>query len=170
MQREGVKPNDITFINVLGACANVGALEQGKQIHSQIVNSGIKPDVVLENALINMFGKCGSLEDARTVFDEMHQRNVISWNAMIGSYAQHGFGKEALDLFHQMQQQGVKPDDITFISVLGACANVAALEQGKQIHSQIINSGIKPDVVLGKCPHQHAWEVWEFGRCSHCVR
>ncbi len=148
MQQEGMKPDNVTFVNALGACANIAALAQGKQIHSQIINGGVKPGTILETALMNMYSKCGSLTDARQVFDKMSQRDVVSWNAMIAGYAQHGEGREALKLFERMQQEGMKPNNVTFVNALNACANAVALTQGKQIYAHIISTGVKPDISI----------------------
>ncbi len=145
MQQEGMKPDNVTFISTLSACAT---LTQGKQIHAQIINAGVKLDMILGTALVNMYSKCGSLADARQVFDSMSQHDVVSWNTMIAGHAQHGEGKEALRLFERMQQEGMKPDSVTFVTALSACTSEAALTQGKQIHAQIITSGVKPNIIL----------------------
>ncbi len=130
MQRKGMKPDTVTFISALGACASATALAKGKQIHAQVINSGVKSNMVLETALVNMYSKCGSLTDARQVFDKMSKRSVISWSAIIAAHAQHGEGKEALDLFERMQQEGIKPDNVTFVSVLSACSHSGLVDEG----------------------------------------
>eukprot|EP00249_Psilotum_nudum_P022149 c28392_g4_i1 orf=1-312(-) len=96
-----------------------------------------------------MYGKCGSLEDARIVFDKMPQRNMVSWNSMIASCVQNGYGNGALELFGQMVLRGMKPNRITFISILDACARLATLEEGKAIHADIVEGGFESDVVVG---------------------
>eukprot|EP01018_Ginkgo_biloba_P037431 Gb_29873 [translate_table: standard] len=149
MQLEEVTPDSITIASVLPACANSGALQQGKWIHDYIVRSGFESDVFVGTALIDMYAKCGSIENSRQVFDKMSARNVVSWSALIAGYAQNGHANEALALFHQMQLAYVKPDSITMVSVLQACAHLGALKQGELIHDNIIKSGFDSDVSIG---------------------
>ncbi|KAJ7540213.1 hypothetical protein O6H91_10G005500 [Diphasiastrum complanatum] len=150
MKLEGVQPNNVTFVLLLKACASLAALEQGKQLHSEIIKRGFQSDVVVGSTLVDMYAKCGCTEDARELFDNMSERNVVSWNAMIAGYAQNGLGKEALDLYEQMKQEGMQPNNVTFVLLLNACASLAALEQGKQLHSEIIKRGFQSDVVVGR--------------------
>ncbi|XP_059068267.1 pentatricopeptide repeat-containing protein At4g13650-like [Cryptomeria japonica] len=148
MQLTGVKPNSTTFASILPACAKMGALEHGINIHQNIKDEGILSDVVVATALIDMYAKCGSLDKARELFDRMPQKNVFSWTAMIAGYAQNGFVEKALETFKQMQSAGIKPDSTTFASVLPACAKMGALEQGMDIHKSIKDRGILSDVVV----------------------
>eukprot|EP01018_Ginkgo_biloba_P041292 Gb_07260 [translate_table: standard] len=148
MQVAGVKPNMKTFVSVLPACASLEALKKGMEIHEEIIRSGFQSAIFVANSLVDMYAKCGSIENARNVFDKMHQRDVVSWTAMILAYAQNGYDEVALKLFRQMQLAGVKPDMKTFASVLPVCANLAALEQGKEIHEDIIRSGFQLDVFV----------------------
>ncbi|KAJ7560176.1 hypothetical protein O6H91_04G117100 [Diphasiastrum complanatum] len=149
MKEEGVQPNNVTYVVLLKTCASIVALEQGKQLHSHIIKSGFESDMIVGNTLVDMYAKCGCIEQACQVFDKMSERNVVSWSVMIAGYAHNGLGKEALALYEQMKQEGVQPDNITYVVLLKACANVAALEQGKQLHSQIIKSGSESDVIVG---------------------
>eukprot|EP01018_Ginkgo_biloba_P001223 Gb_04402 [translate_table: standard] len=148
MQLTGVKPNSKTFASVLSACAILTAMEQGKEIHEEIIRSGFESDVFVHNALIDMYVKCGRIENGHHLFDKMHQRNVVTWTAMIAGYAQNGYHEQALKLFRQMQLAGLKPNSNTFASVLAACANLAALEQGMGIHAEIIRSGFELDAFM----------------------
>eukprot|EP01018_Ginkgo_biloba_P002747 Gb_11036 [translate_table: standard] len=148
MQRTGIQPDQFTFASVLSACANLAALEQGMEIHEEIIRNGVQFDIVVENALVDMYAKCGSIEKACHVFDKMHQRDVVSWTAMIAGYVQNGQGLKALKFFRQMELAGVKPNLKTFVSVLPACAELAALEQGVDIHENITRSGFKSDVFV----------------------
>lgn len=147
MQVAGVIPNKIAFFGSLEACANMAALEEGQEIHALLVANGYDQEVFMGNALITMYGKCANLHAARTVFGRMSQQNVISWNAMIGSYAQNGHNEKVLDLFHQMQLEGVKPDKITFISVLTACNHTGKVGEGRRIFFSMQRIyGITPSV------------------------
>eukprot|EP01018_Ginkgo_biloba_P019534 Gb_23934 [translate_table: standard] len=129
MQLQNVKPNLVTMASILSACAHLSALQQGKEIHGYIIRSETISDVV-GNALIDMYAKCGSIEIARQLFDKMSKGNVVSWNAMIAGYGMHGHSENALSLFSQMQQKGMKPDHITFVSVLSACSYACLLDEG----------------------------------------
>eukprot|EP01018_Ginkgo_biloba_P036819 Gb_28171 [translate_table: standard] len=132
MQLAGVKPNSMTFASVLPAYASVAALEQGMEIHEEIMKSGFESDVFVGNALVDMYAKCGSMENARILFDKMPQRDVVSWNAVIAGYAMHGCDKEALELFRQMQHSRTKPDHVTFVGVLSACCHSGLVDEGWQ--------------------------------------
>ncbi|KAJ7515092.1 hypothetical protein O6H91_23G070800 [Diphasiastrum complanatum] len=149
MQETGLAPDKVLFVVVIKACASLAGLEHGRQIHSDIIKRGFQSDVVVGSTLVKMYAKCGCTEDAREVFDNMSERDVVSWTAMIAGYAQNGLGEEALALYEQMKQEGVQPDDVTFVLLLKACASLAALEQGKQLHSEIIKRGFQLDVVVG---------------------
>ncbi|KAJ7514799.1 hypothetical protein O6H91_23G059500 [Diphasiastrum complanatum] len=149
MQQTGIAPDKVASVVVIKACASIAALEQGKQLHSHIVKSGFESDVIVGSALVDMYAKCGCLEDAREVFNKMNKRDVFSWTAMIAGYARQGLGKEALVLYEQMKQEDVQPDRITYIVLLNACASISALEQGKQLHSHIIKSSIESDPIVG---------------------
>eukprot|EP01018_Ginkgo_biloba_P034802 Gb_21843 [translate_table: standard] len=127
----GVKPNSETFAIILSACAHLAALEQGTVVHKDIIRSGFNSDVFVGSALVDMYAKCGSIEDASKVFEEMPKRDVVSWNAMIIGYAMHGWGKEALQLFEQMQRSGTIPDYVTFVGVLSACCHAGFVDDGQ---------------------------------------
>lgn len=149
MQRERFKPNRATFISILSACVNSVALDLGKQLHSLIKKARLESDVAIGSALITMYCKCGSVEDARQVFNKMPERNVVSWTAMIAGYAQQGYSQEAILLFRKLRREGTKPNEVTFISILGACASAKDLEQGKLIHTDIKLAGLEQEVVVG---------------------
>jgi len=149
MQQEGVEPNAVTFVGVLNACASVVALEEGRCVERQIIQSGCESNVFVCNSLIDMYGKCGSMGDAWRVFKKMPTHNVVSWTAMILGLVKCGEWQEALELFRQMQQQGVEPDPITFVGVLSACASVRKLQEGRHIEEQIVKYGHDSSVVVG---------------------
>ncbi|CAN5972805.1 unnamed protein product [Sphagnum jensenii] len=149
MQLEGMKPNSATFAGVVNACASIVALEEGRHAHQQIIRSGCESDVNVQNSLIDMYAKCGSMEDAWRVFNKMASHDVVSWNIMILGHLKRGQRQKALQLFKQMQQEGIKPAPNTFVGVLNACASEVALEEGRHAHEQIIQSGFESDVFVG---------------------
>ncbi|XP_042478050.1 pentatricopeptide repeat-containing protein At2g13600-like [Macadamia integrifolia] len=125
--------NCFTFSTALEACTLLSALGAGKQIHVKLIRSGVNIDinnVVVGTALINMYSKSGSLNYAQKVFDRLLEKNVIAWTSMITGYAIHGIGSQALELFQQMLEIGVKPNEVTFISVLTACSHCGFVEEG----------------------------------------
>ncbi|KAG6680661.1 pentatricopeptide repeat-containing protein At1g62260, mitochondrial [Carya illinoinensis] len=147
MLLEGEKPDRHTLSSVLSVCTGLVDLHLGMQIH-QLVTKTVIPDVPIDNSLITMYSRCGAISQAWTIFGEMKlQKNVISWNAMIGGYASHGFSKEALELFEVMRRLKVRPTYITFISVLHACAHAGLVEEGwKQFKSMTYEFDIEPRV------------------------
>ncbi|XP_057837804.1 pentatricopeptide repeat-containing protein At3g09040, mitochondrial-like [Cryptomeria japonica] len=149
MQLAGVKPDSTTFACILPACAKMGALEPGMDIHQSIMEGGFLSDIIVGNALVDMYAKCGNMERALTLFERMPQRNVISWNSMIAGYAQNGFVENALETFKQMQLAGLKPDSTTYACIVHACAKIGAFEQGISIHQSIMEGGFLPDIVVG---------------------
>lgn len=148
MENEGMKPDKVTYLSILKAFASPPHLEQGKQVHDIITCSGFVSDVFVDSTLVDMYSKCGSIQDARQVFDSMPKPNVVSWTAMIGGYTKHGDADEALKLFWKMKSAAVKPNEVTFLSLLNACAAVGNLEQGKQIHAYVVKNGIKPNIYM----------------------
>ncbi|KAJ7546162.1 hypothetical protein O6H91_08G027800 [Diphasiastrum complanatum] len=145
MKQEGVQPNNVTFVPLLKVCASLAALEQGKQLHSEIIKRGFQSDVVVGSTLVDMYAKCGCTEDARELFNNMSERDVVTWTAMIAGYAQNGLAQEALALFEQMQREGTKPDDVTYVSVLSACAHSGLVDQGRYVFDSMCkNHGVTP--------------------------
>ncbi|KAI5061774.1 hypothetical protein GOP47_0024279 [Adiantum capillus-veneris] len=151
MQSEGIFPNAFTYAYVLNACSIMQDADMGNKIHDDIVSQGLlKKDVLLGNALVDMYAKCGVLQKAQKVLDEIPVRNVISWNTLIGGYVQHGQGEEALGCFRRMRSEGVPPDEITYACILKACAIMQDTHMGKKIHNDIVCQGLlEKNFVLG---------------------
>eukprot|EP00253_Pinus_taeda_P013972 PITA_13972 len=149
MLAEGIKPNSISLISVLPACVDLLALEQGKQIHACLIRRGSESHVVVGSGLVDMYAKCGNVNIAGKLFERMPEKNVVSWNTIIAGYCQNGYAHAALTFFAEMQVQGIKPDSTSVSNVLPACANLLALQQGKQIHCYLIKNGLESDVIVG---------------------
>ncbi|KAH0464616.1 hypothetical protein IEQ34_007402 [Dendrobium chrysotoxum] len=130
MQSRRLRPTYVTMLGVLAACALIGALYLGKWIHEYVKKNGFSYYVKVNTALIDMYGKCGSLEDAIGVFNGMEFRDTQAWSAMIVTYAIHGQGIVALKLFDEMLQKGIRPDGITFLGILYSCSHSGMVEQG----------------------------------------
>ncbi|EFJ07140.1 hypothetical protein SELMODRAFT_40989, partial [Selaginella moellendorffii] len=126
-----VVPDRVTYVILLHACSNLGALREGRMIHASVIASGMESNVVVATAIVNMYGKCGSMGDAKMVFDKMPAKDVICWNSMISAYALNGLGKSALDLYARMRHscRGLKPNRITFVSLLSSCSAANSLRE-----------------------------------------
>ncbi|XP_058107682.1 pentatricopeptide repeat-containing protein At2g27610-like [Magnolia sinica] len=138
MLHEGMQPSIYTYSSILNLCGDLPATEWGKQTHCSIIKPGFDTDVVVGSALVDMYAKCGRLSDARKVFNNLNIKNLVSWNTMIIGYAQHGIGKEALEMFDDMQRGGAKPNDITFLGVLTACVHVGLVKDGQRYFNSMI--------------------------------
>ncbi|CAK9278386.1 unnamed protein product [Sphagnum jensenii] len=147
-----MSPDKFTFVQVIKACAGLGRLQDGRLVHKQLIQSGYKSDVFVCNSLVDMYVKCGSIEEAWTVFEKMPSGNVVTWTTMILGHVQCRQGQKALELFEKMQQEGVQPDFVTFVGVLNACASILALEEGR------CKEGVQPNDItficlLSACSH-----------------
>ena len=149
MKEEGFQPDAATYVSLLNDCASTGALEWVKDVHRHILEGGYESDVRVGNALVHMYAKSGSIEDARMVFDRMKERDVITWNVMIGAYAGSGQGVEAYDLYLKMKEEGFQPNAVTYMSLLNDCASTGALEWVKDVHRHILEKGHESDVRVG---------------------
>ncbi|KAG9459992.1 hypothetical protein H6P81_004500 [Aristolochia fimbriata] len=130
MRREGIFPDEASFSTALHASANLAALHQGASIHDQIIKSGFVRNICVGSSLITMYAKCGTLEDATRVFDEIKDQNVVTWTAMIAACQQHGCGTQVIKHFEEMLKANIKPDYITFVCVLAACSHSGLVEEG----------------------------------------
>ncbi|KAH7298190.1 hypothetical protein KP509_25G031300 [Ceratopteris richardii] len=148
MQLEGLQPNQVVYASVLRACSDLEALDLGCLIHAQILEMGLLLNVFVASALIDMYTKCNSFPDARNVFDRFSNGNVVTWSAMIAGHAEDGRDSEALNLFSVMQEDGVDPNEITFIALLSLCTNITTVYQGMLIHTHIIEKGLEKDLPL----------------------
>ena len=131
MLEESIAPNKVIVASVLFACANMGALRQGKNVHGYMVRLEVELDVVTYTSLLDMYSKCGLVDLAYKVFGMMPERNVYSWSAMIAGFGMNGMCSRALTLFDRMRVQGVMPNSITFVSVLSACSHSGRVQEGR---------------------------------------
>jgi pentatricopeptide repeat protein len=155
MQSEGIRANAVTFICILKACGSVGAIDTGEKIHEEIIGRCLldKEDIVLGNALVDMYAKCGMLSKAAQVLESLPMRNVVSWNALISGYAEQGEGSEALECFEKMQkEEGISPNEVTFLSVLTACSYAGLLEQAESLYGDMgTKYGVAPKLEHHTC-------------------
>ncbi|XP_058069502.1 putative pentatricopeptide repeat-containing protein At5g52630 [Magnolia sinica] len=160
MLSENVEPNEFTLTSVLSLCCTLQALDVGVQVHSLCFKFGCESNLQVKNSIMYLYLKCGWIDEARRLFNEMETISLITWNAMIAGHAQmmdHGkdnlsayrSGIEALKIFLKLNRSGMKPDLFSFSSILTVCSKLVALEQGEQVHTQTIKMGFLSDVVVG---------------------
>lgn len=130
MHLSNLKPDRFTISSIVSACARMGAFNLGNWVHRLAEKKGIW-DVFIGTALIDMYAKCGFIEAAREMFNQMNERNVATWNAILSGYASHGQAESAIELFSEMRGSDVRPDSITFLAILHACAHSGFVENGK---------------------------------------
>ena len=147
MQMAELAPNYVTLVSVLPAMARLGALELGKWVHLYAVRNNIRIDDVLGSALIDMYSKCGSIEKAMQVFDELPQRNVITWSTIIAGLAMHGRAKDVHHCFKDMEHAGVSPSEVTYIGLLTACSHAGLIDEGRRFFNHMVSvAGLEPRV------------------------
>ncbi|XP_011096747.1 pentatricopeptide repeat-containing protein At4g21300 [Sesamum indicum] len=148
MRKSEVEPNSVTYTCVLCLCGLRSMVGFAAQVHGLVVKCGLEMISPVANTLVAMYAKCRCLLDARKLFDFVAQADLITWNAMIGGYIQNGFMREGLDLFQRMISSDVKPDSITFASLLPLVPELGGLNQGKEIHCYIVRHGVLFDLFL----------------------
>lgn len=137
MCRSGIKPDVVTMLSVISACANLGTLDRATWVHLYTHLNGFESVLPINNALINMYAKCGGLDTARDVFEKMPMRDVVSWSSMINAFSMHGEARDALISFAQMKQENVEPNEVTFVGVLYGCSHSGLVEEGKKIFASM---------------------------------
>ncbi|XP_031267761.1 pentatricopeptide repeat-containing protein At5g04780, mitochondrial-like [Pistacia vera] len=153
MNEEGVKMDSMVIPSVLHACGGDGDLMKGKEIHGQVVKSVLfEGDIAIWNSLIDMYAKCGCLQDAETVFRNMHHFNLVTWTTMISCYGIHGKGEDSLFLFKKMRDCGFEPNCVTLTAVLSSCSHSGFIDQGQRIFNSISSDyGFEPSVEHYAC-------------------
>ncbi|MQL87602.1 hypothetical protein Taro_020152 [Colocasia esculenta] len=146
MLGSGVLPDKFAFPFALKACAGLSDLRWGRLVHQHSICVGCGRDLFIDSALVDMYAKCGHVADARVVFDNMWQRDLVSWTAMIAGYAHNGYCAEALDFFWLMRQSGVQANRVGLLSVLLACSRLGAVKRGEWFHNFAIQTGYESDL------------------------
>ncbi|KAK7343317.1 hypothetical protein VNO77_11970 [Canavalia gladiata] len=146
MRAVGPQANEVTMVSVLCACAHLGAVEKGRMMHKYIVDNGLPLTLVLQTSLVDMYAKCGSIEDALHVFHgaSNSQTDVLIWNAMIGGLATHGLVEESFKLFKKMQIVGIHPDEVTYLCLLAACAHGGLVKEAWYFFESLGKYGMTP--------------------------
>ncbi|XXG79475.1 hypothetical protein AAC387_Pa09g0531 [Persea americana] len=150
MRQRDVPLDHYTLPFALKACSRLSLIETGKSIQSISIKYGFDSDIYVQNTLIHFYGNCGLVCSARYVFDEMLRRDLVSWSAIIGCFVNNGLEEEALAVFREMQvTAGIRPDEVTMVSVLSAVARLGALELGRWVHFYIWRNGFDVTVSMG---------------------
>ncbi|CAA0831438.1 Putative pentatricopeptide repeat-containing protein [Striga hermonthica] len=174
----GSRPDSYTLVRALSACAQQGDLNSGRWIHNCVVAMGMGSNVFVNTALVDMYAKCGDMDKARTLFEEMPERDMVTWGAVIQGYAANGLPNEALEFFHRMLAHGLRPDCYVIVGVLSACARLGALQLGERAHAMMEEKEFTKNPVVGtalidmyaKCGKINAaWEVFAVMRARDIV-
>ncbi|GLT77263.1 hypothetical protein SLA2020_488650 [Shorea laevis] len=147
METEGLRPNEITVLGALSACSHLGAIKDGERIHRYIRTQKLDLNVQVCNAVIDMYAKCGFVDKAYEVFNGIIcKQNVVTWNTMIMAFAMHGDGYKALELFEEMDRAEVRPDAVSYLSLLCACNHAGLVEDGMRLFNSMERHGVRPNV------------------------
>lgn len=157
MNKLNMKPSSVTLSSLLMACSKSAQLQHGKFLHAYIIRNNVQFDVFLNASLVDLYFKCGRVETAQNIFSKIAKNNVVAWNVMISGYVSAGYYLEALGIYNDMKLAGIKPDAITLTSALVSCSQLAALEQGKEIHKCIIHNNLESnEIVMGSLLDMYA--------------
>ncbi|KAD6796230.1 hypothetical protein R6Q59_019952 [Mikania micrantha] len=160
MLSDGFAPNEFTACSMLKACGEEKALKFGKQLHGTIVKKLFRNDVFLGTSLVDMYAKCGVIEDSRIVFDGMRRRNMVTWTCIIAGYARNNHGEEAINLFRVMKRRKIFVNKLTMVSMIRACGTIKALHTGKELHAQILKNHIQDNMYISSTL------VWLYCKCG----
>eukprot|EP00250_Pteridium_aquilinum_P002058 c12266_g1_i1 orf=281-4573(+) len=161
MQEEGIDPNSYTFVTLLKACSSLHNVDVVKELHADINKQGFGFDLFIGSTLVSIYGKCGRIIDAENVFARLPERDLVSWNAMLLAYVEQGEGEKALQLFRQLQEEGVSLSERTFVIVLQACCileekegspmptRMMSLEIGRSLHADALRWGFSSNTHVG---------------------
>ncbi|VFQ63148.1 unnamed protein product [Cuscuta campestris] len=146
------KPDSITIVSLLQACASTGGFQQGKWVHSFVLRTYLGPCIMIDTALVDMYCKCGDVTTARKYFDRMVEHDLVSWSTIIAGHGSHGEGKIALELYSRLLRSGMTPNRVIFLAVLYACSHSGLVEQGMSLFDSMINDfKIEPEVEHCAC-------------------
>ncbi|XP_058203944.1 pentatricopeptide repeat-containing protein At4g39952, mitochondrial-like [Rhododendron vialii] len=151
MVSAGFKPNVATLVTILSACSHIASLEKGEQIHGYAMDEGFELDISLSTALVDMYAKCGQLDKSRKIFDAIKEKDAISWNVMISGYGMHGDAESAIEIFQQMKQSNVRPNELTFLAVLSACTHAGLVGEGKCFFDRMGDYALSPNLKHYSC-------------------
>ena len=138
MEHSGLSPDSVTFVCILKACGSIGASEKGEEIHAYIAKERLlERNLILSNALMDMYAKCGDLVKAQEVFNHIQMRDEISWNTLITGYARHRHSKEVLECHGRMQLEGFSQNTVSFLATLKGCGTIELIKKGMETHAYL---------------------------------
>ncbi|CAL5206971.1 unnamed protein product [Lathyrus oleraceus] len=161
LKKTNIEPDSITFVSILSAAAALSSLKKGKEIHGFLIRKGLFLEGAIANSLVDMYARCGTVENARNIFNYVKQRDLILWTSMINANGMHGYGKDAIDLFNKMVYENVLPDHITFLALLYACSHSGLVVEGKRLFEKM-----KYEYQLEPWPEHYACLVDLLGRSN----
>lgn len=170
MKLENFRPNLVTIVSVLPAAAYLAALREGIAIHATIIQMGFQSYIVVGNNLVDMYAKCGLLSYSEKCFNEMENKDIVSWNAMLAGYAVHGLGDCAVSLFSLMQGRDVPVDSISFLNVLSACRHAGLIKEGRKIFDSMHEKyDLEPDLEHYACMVDLLGRAGLFDEMLDCI-
>ncbi|URE43348.1 Pentatricopeptide repeat-containing protein [Musa troglodytarum] len=170
MQHEGCEPSIIATTSVFMACAELSALPLGQEAHCYALKVGFTADTFLGSSIIDMYAKCGSIEHARTFFDNLKDKDAVSWTVMITGYGINGFGGEAIDLYNEMEGHGLKPDAFTYLGILMACNHAGLVEEGLRYFEDMKNKhGLEPKLEHYACVADMLGRVGKLAEAARII-
>ncbi|KAK4486986.1 hypothetical protein RD792_006301 [Penstemon davidsonii] len=148
MRRSRVYPDNYTYVSLFSVCTKLCNLALGSSLHGLLIKTDFNLcDTFVCNIMIDMYGKCGSLESSVKIFNEMRDKNVISWTALVSALGLHGYANEALETFGEMERRGFEPDKVAFLAVISACRHVGLVKEGMELFSEMKSKyGIEPEI------------------------
>ncbi|KAI3939240.1 hypothetical protein MKX01_002108 [Papaver californicum] len=149
IKREKLELNQVSAVSALLAAAETRDLEKGREIHEYSVRAGIDSDILVATPLMTMYAKCGELEKAKQIFENIPRKDIVVWSAVIAAFVQTGYPKEGLSLFREMLRGNLKPNRVTVMGVLPACGEISDINLGKSIHCYMLKCDIGLDVSTG---------------------
>ncbi|KAF7025377.1 hypothetical protein CFC21_037563 [Triticum aestivum] len=163
MMRSSVVPNEFSLSSVLQACANMPLLDLGEQIHSNAIKIGHESELFVGNALMDLYAKCSDMESSLKIFSSLRDANEVSWNTIIVGYSQSGFGEDALTVFREMRAATAPSTQVTYSSVLRACASTASINHVGQVHCLVEKSTFNSDTIVSNSL------IDSYAKCG-CIR
>ncbi|MCL7027924.1 hypothetical protein MKW94_023514 [Papaver nudicaule] len=160
MKGSGIEPNHFTYPFLLISCANLPSLSIGRMAHSCVLKLGLELDLHITHSMITMYSRCGDTCVARKVFDAISQRDMVSWNSMISGYSKMGCSREAVGLYKEMRMAGYEPNEMTLVSLLGACGDLGDLSFGKLLEGLVEEKGFELNTFIGSSL------INMFGKCG----
>ncbi|KAG0457728.1 hypothetical protein HPP92_022885 [Vanilla planifolia] len=169
MQKDEVKADEIVMVSLLSACTHLASIDIGKSIHGYIRKNGIEMDVFLGNSLIDMYSKCGCINEAYAVFGQMVEKDAMTWNSIILGLATNGYADAALQLFSDMSRGEQRPDDTTYLGVLIACVHSGLVDEGLGYFDSMRIHGVEPQMKHYGCVVDLLGRAGELGKAFELI-